>query len=482
MGQIPSSVDLVVIGSGAAGLAAALSAAEAGAQVVVFEKQRSPGGTSNFLQGIFAVESEMQREKFVGYTRDQAFRNLMNYSHWLAEPRLVRAIVDESAETINWLISQGVVFSYVGINMPEAPATYHVLKGKGEAMVKALVTSAKNKGIRIITETPVKRIVKNAEKISGVIVESEGEEVQVAARAVIIASGGFANNKEWIKKYSGLDLGVNLIVVGNVDKTGDGIRMAGECGAAEAGIHLLELYRVGPMGPEFAMGCQMEYVGVQPELWVDARGNRFCDESTGFYDTQCGNASSKLKEGYSFTIFDDAAIRRYLDKGIDKNVDIEILPGAKPVNLEKEMQAALERGTNELFKADSIEGLAVKMGVEAGIFKATVEEYNKACAERHDGLFAKDARYLRALTGPHFYAIRARTVFLGTMGGIKINHKTEVIDKKDKVIAGLYAAGFDAGGMYGDSYPIQHASGLSSGFALNSGRIAGKNAIKFLGK
>jgi fumarate reductase flavoprotein subunit len=235
------------------------------------------------------------------------------------------------------------------------------------------------------------------------------------------------------------------------------------------------------MGPEFAMGCQLEYVGVQPELWVDARGRRFCDESTGFYDTQCGNASARLKEGFSFTIFDDAAIKRYLSQGIDKNVDIEILPGAKPQNLEKEMQAVLARGSSELFESDSLEALAGKMNVDPGIFKATVEEYNKSCYEHHDTLFAKDAKYMRALVGPRYFALRAKTVFLGTMGGIKINHKTEVINKKDQIIPGLYAAGFDAGGMYGDSYPIQHASGLSSAFALNSGRIAGKNATKSIG-
>jgi fumarate reductase flavoprotein subunit len=68
------------------------------------------------------------------------------------------------------------------------------------------------------------------------------------------------------------------------------------------------------------------------------------------------------------------------------------------------------------------------------------------------------------------------------MGGIKINEKAEVIDKKDKVVPGLYAGGFDAGGMYGDSYPIKTASGLASSFALNSGRIAGKNALKYCGK
>jgi fumarate reductase flavoprotein subunit len=163
-------------------------------------------------------------------------------------------------------------------------------------------------------------------------------------------------------------------------------------------------------------------------------------------------------------------------------VDIEILPGAKPLNLVKELQTVLARGTTELFESDSIEGLGEKMGVDAGIFKATVEEYNKSCNDHHDTLFAKDPKYMRALVGPKYFAIRARTVFLGTMGGIKINHKTEVIDKKEKVIPGLFAAGFDAGGMYGDSYPIQHASGLSSAFALNSGRLAGNNALKLIVK
>jgi fumarate reductase flavoprotein subunit len=66
------------------------------------------------------------------------------------------------------------------------------------------------------------------------------------------------------------------------------------------------------------------------------------------------------------------------------------------------------------------------------------------------------------------------------MGGIKINDKTEVIDKKERVIPGLYAAGLDAGGMYGDSYPMRTSSGLASAFALNSGRLAGKNALNYL--
>src|SRR4030065_2530435 len=92
--------DVAVIGSGATGLAAALTAAEGGAKVIVFEKQRSPGGSSNFFYGIFAVESEMQRERYITYSRDQAFKNIMEYSHWRATPRLGRGDVDEAAGDI----------------------------------------------------------------------------------------------------------------------------------------------------------------------------------------------------------------------------------------------------------------------------------------------------------------------------------------------------------------------------------------------
>ena len=131
MSVIPAEVDVVVAGSGAAGLAAATTLAAGGARVAVFEKQRSLGGTSNFFRGTFGVETEMQRERFVDYSRDEAFRNIMEYSHWIANARLVRAIVDESASTIAWLREQGVEFTGELINMPRAPQTYHVVQGDG---------------------------------------------------------------------------------------------------------------------------------------------------------------------------------------------------------------------------------------------------------------------------------------------------------------------------------------------------------------
>ena len=116
--------------------------------------------------------------------------------------------------------------------MPDAPRTYHVVKGEGEAVVKALVIRAKEKGVAIRVASPVKRILKGKKGPSGVVAEIDGEDVEIPCKAVVIASGGYANNKEWIKKYAGFDLDGTVVPIGNTGKMGDGIRMAWEMGAA----------------------------------------------------------------------------------------------------------------------------------------------------------------------------------------------------------------------------------------------------------
>ncbi|MGI5850335.1 MAG: FAD-binding protein, partial [Christensenellales bacterium] len=126
--------------------------------------------------------------------------------------------------------------------------------------------------------------------------------------------------------------------------------------------------------------------------------------------------------------------------------------------------------------------LARLIAIDPAVLRATVDQYNDCCAKGHDRLFVKNPKFLRPLVGPRYYAVKIRTAFLGTMGGIRINQSMEVLDKQNAVIPGLYAGGFDAGGMYGDSYPITVSPGLSSAFALNSGRIAGKCVLEYLGQ
>jgi fumarate reductase flavoprotein subunit len=478
--------DIVVIGAGASGLVATLTAAEGGARVALLDKMAHVGGSSNFAEGMFAVESEMQRQRYINYSRDEAFHAIMEYSHWRANPRLVRAFVDESAATIGWLKERGVKFVEPVANMPNGLRTWHILKGPysamGTAMIKTLTARARENGVDIRTSTEAKKIIKEGNLIAGVITEKDGKTEQIGAKAVIIASGGYGNNREWIKKYAGFELGVNAIPIGNVNKVGDGIRMAWEVGAAEEGMGVLQFFRVGPMGPGTHMKGHLECAAAQPDLWINQRGERFCDEGIAFNDTFEGNAVASLKEGYCFSIFDETAKQRMVEHGIERNMACKNPPGTRLINFDRELKTALARGNPDVFVADSIEELAQKINVDPSMLKATLEEYNCFCEKGHDALFAKQPQYLRPLKGPRFYAIKNYTVFLGTLGGIKINHRMEALDDEENVIPGLYAVGTDAGGMYGDSYSFQYSSGATLGFAVNSGRIAGRNALRYIGK
>ena len=472
--------DALAFGSGACGLAAAVTLAEGGAKVAVFEKQPNIGGTSVNFRGTFAAGSEMQRRKYISYSRDEAFQNIMEFSHWLANARLVRAIVDESSKTIPWLQERGVVFTDVVTNIPGAPQTYHLIENSGEDVVKALSARALQKGVTIKTSTTVKEILMEDGRIAGLIVEENGEDVRVDARVVIVASGGYANNAEWIKKYTGLDLNVNLFPVGNEGKMGDGIRMAHDIGAASEGIGVIETLRTSRDKPG-AM-TEIGFAVVQPDLWVNLRGVRFCDETVTFDDTSMGNASVKQTRGCGYTIFDSSIVHELMERGIDKALAPDFPPGSRLLHLAKELEEAPSTRPDEVYQADSIADLAINMHIDPPTLRATVDQYNRFCDQGHDELFSKNARYLRPIRGPRFYAVRTQTVFLGTMGGIKINEQMEVVDKEDRIMPGLYSGGFDAGGMYGDSYSIKSSTGLSSCFAMNSGRLAAKNALKYLGK
>jgi fumarate reductase flavoprotein subunit len=485
-----TETDVVVIGSGSTGLVAALTAAEGKAKVILLEKMQSMGGVSNFAEGMFGAESDMQRQQYVTYSRDDAFKTIMEYSHWRANPRVVRAFVDETASTIAWLQKQGVEFVEVTTNMPGGPLVWHILKGpereRGSLMIKTLASRAKEKGIDFWLRTPAKKLIKEARPgkgqsgVTGVIVEKDGEELRINAKAIIIATGGYANNKEWIKKYSGFDLGMNLTPVGNVDKMGDGIRMAWEIGAAEEGMGVLQLLRGGPvMGAGLSFIGPLESASNQATLRVSQDGERYCDESIIGNFAFDGNAMAKQKGKPVFTIFDEALVLHWKEKGTDLGTGRIYPPGSR-LDIGEGLKEALETKAQDVYAADSVEELAGKIGLSPTVLKATVEEYNGFCKKGHDDLFDKDPKYLQPLKGPKFYALKSNLVFLGTLGGIKINHKMEVVDKKENPIPGLYAGGMDAGGIYGDSYDVKTCGGTLA-FGVNSGRIAAKNALKYIG-
>jgi fumarate reductase flavoprotein subunit len=476
--SFPETKEVIVAGAGGAGLAAALTLAEGGAKVVALEKMPFAGGSFLFVEGTFAVESEMQRKRNIKVTRDEAFRGIMEYSHWKANAALVRAFIDKSASTIGWLEKQGIEFTEPTGTWLGGPRTWHLFKGLGGPMINVLVANAVKKGIEVRYETTVKRLLRegNGPVLGAVVEDKTGKQMKVEAKAVIIATGGYPNNKEWIKKYSGFDLEVNLFPLGRYDKTGEGIQMAWEAGAAEEGVGVIHLNIGSP--PQIGARSHIWGAVGQPTLWVNQDGVRFCDESIVENIAYAGNAMSKQKGGYVFRIFDEETkIQLVEDGGI--GVGMYVPPRTPLTDLDAKIKAALEKKNPYVFVADTLDELANKMGLDRSVFKKTVEEYNRFCEKGHDDQFAKNPEYLHPVKIPRFYAFKCYMNFLGTLGGIKINEKTEVLDRSEKVIPGLYAVGNDAGGLYGDSYDVI-ASGASSGFALNSGRIAGENALRYI--
>ena len=155
--------DIAIMGGGGSGLTAAVAAAEKGAKVIVLEKRKTPGGNSAMAMGLFGVESPVQERMRIEARRDEFFKIAMDYSHWKINPRIVRAFVDKSGDTIRWLEEKGVCFDRVARFYPtQFHPVYHcprVTKGReGAEVVRVLVKNSKDLGVRFLLQTSAKRI------------------------------------------------------------------------------------------------------------------------------------------------------------------------------------------------------------------------------------------------------------------------------------------------------------------------------------
>lgn len=468
--------DVVVIGCGSSGLVAGLTARYGGASVIIFEKMPFHGGTSQFAEGMFAVESSLQIQKNIGLTKDEAFKRHMENTHWRANARLVRAFIDKSASTIDWLQQQGVEFIEPAALFPDGPRTWHLMKGGGVALVNTLFEKSKEKGVQIYLETPVKKIEvdKKNRTFSITAEDKKGNVLRANAKAVIMSAGGFTSNKEMVQKY--VEGGSFAIPVVDLAQTGGPIQMAWAIGATPEGTSVVMSI---PAVPGEKPDSQLWAAGAQPYLWINQGGERFCDESIIFRFPYAGNALAKQKGGVMYSIFDEETKKYMIEKGIQYGLGVFVPVTTKLGRLDPEIQRGVKEG--KAFVASSLEELATKINVSGKILKGTIDENNKICEKHHDDLFAKDSRYLRPVKKERFYAVKSTFHIFTTLGGIKINHKTEALDKDDEVIPGVYAIGNCAGGLYGETYEVLTTGG-SLGFAVNSGRIAGENVLKYIGK
>lgn len=493
---------LVVLGGGGAGLCAALAAAEKGCRnIIVLEKAGSAAGSTAMAHDIFGAESPVQKREGIDASRDLLFKTAMEWAHWTKiNPRVVRAFIDRSGDTIGWLERKGLQFELIQYYPNQVPLVRHSVKGHGNALMKTLRDHCTKLGVRIWTRTPAKRILRDRKgKIAGVMASNREGEFTIRTRCIVVATGGYGNNREMLRKYCA-QYQDTMTYDGPPSNTGDGILMATEIGASTAGLGTVNIHGpfLKPRSDSHTMKMDTDGAGApqvritlwflawEPQmLWVNRKGIRFIDEGYNLAFFAFGNAVAMQPDGITYTLFDSATLARIEKEGL-------IRPGAAsranwlPVaaatplpGLKREVHKQDGKGNLKISK--SLDGIARWMGADPAVLKKTVREYNLFCDNRHDALFAKDPRYLLSLKKPPFYAVKAHLGLCDAYGGIKINENMEALDKEDLPIPGLYAAGSTTGCWESESY-CYRLTGHLVGFALNSGRIAGENAARYLKK
>jgi len=452
--------DLVVVGGGGSGLAAALTAAEKGIKnIIVLEKRGSLGGNTAMASGPFACESPVQAREYIIADKDALFKHAMDWAHWSrVDPRIFRAFLNKSGDTIRWLEQMGLQFTIRTFFPNQVPRVQHVVKGRGAQLIKALAAQCRERGVTLLLRHGGKKILTSKNKgVIGIVSSGENQDIIIETRYIIIATGGFTGNKKLLKKYCPLyfdgfgNRGVPLM--------GDGLLMAQEAGAAIEDF--VTLLKEGPR-VDLHTWPLMSLERDPVTLWVNCRGERFTDESIGMHPFEAVNPILRQPGKVVYSLLDTSIKEKMAEK----------LPG-----LDKALEAEVNRG--RVKKARFWKEIAAWIGASPAALQATVAEYNTFCVRGYDALFAKDGRYLLQLIQPPFFAIRCHPHMLDTMGGVRVNERMEVLNTYDEPIRGLYAAGVATSGWESENY-CSDLSGSALGFALNSGRIAGESVAAFI--
>jgi len=449
--------DVIVVGSGAAGLAAAVAAADAGASVLVVESQKRTGGSSRLSGGHFyAAGTSVQKEAgVIGDTADAMFEHYMTLAQWLVDPAVVRRYCDLSAPTLEWAKGLGVKYPKEGLYASGVGSTPrgHAPQGEGEEVVNVLDRHRGDKGVDVVLDSPVTSLITDDDgRVTGVRI---GED-EATCGAVIMATGGFGNNPEMIAKYlpQAAATGDWCWYIGAEGAKGDGITLGEAVGGVVDGHDRALLLAT----PGFSRDLE---VALPPWLvMVNTQGRRFCDE-TAPYTVIAGLL--KKQGGNAYAVFDEAA-----------RAAAKRSPQFQAYWVDEILERKAEEGF--IFREDTLAALAAKAGIDAEGLEGTARRYNGDVEAGHDTAFFKNGAMAPIATAP-FYAVEIRPAILCWTGtGLRIDADTCVIDKADKPIRGLYAAGETVGNLHGDVYI---GGGGSYGPCLVFGKLAGENAAKY---
>jgi fumarate reductase flavoprotein subunit len=476
--------DLVVIGGGGSGLAAAVRAKELGVgEVVVLEKTSHPGGNAWVAVVMLGLGGLTRPEGDMTAWRDLTFGNMMRLSHWTNDAKLIRAYVDTYPELVEWLVAKGMRFDARGFDaggqpnstlcMRERKGGYKVTEPSrgpgfvGSTVVDVLLEECRQLGVKVRSKTRATKILLSdaGDEVRGVLAAGPDGEYQVHARAVVLAAGGFGANEAMMRRFFPEqyreDGPISTLCLGS--STGDGLLMA-----EELGLQMAEGMDSGIMGPSHHPWSHGLHEAVhRPEmLWINKNGERFVNESLSI---MAGPAIRRQPGGFLWAVF-DSPTKEYIKANPSARQKVFEGEGwLDHLDEEFEKEAGWKRKTVAI--AGSLEELAQKLEVDLGTLRATVERYNELCDRGRDADYVKAPEFLKPLRTPPFYAVLGVRFCHGTSGGIKVNERMEVTGRHGRTIGGLYATGDNTGGWVRSEEV--GLPGATLGFAFTSGYIAG---------
>jgi len=448
-----SDVDILVIGAGGCGLAAAIAGHDAGASVAVLEKQERPGGNSSLSTGsVPAAGSRFQREAGIDDDPERMVRDLMGIAKETDDLDLVRRLAGVSAETVEWLVDEVgarialvTAYKHIGHSVPRLHAP---VSRRGQDLVDDLVSAVEKRDIPIAVGNNAVGLIVEDGAAQGAIVETGGTRSEIRAGKTILSVNGFAGNPELVRRFCPEIAGAEYF--GARGSTGEAILWGEMIGADFANMAAYQGYAA----VAYPQGSLLSWTTIEKGgFMIGDDGRRFGDESLGY----SGYARIVLgRPGDTYAVFD----QKIFDVAAGEEEFLELWK-----------YAGLKRG-------ETPEEIAQIVGLDGAALADEVAAYNRAAGGEADRFGRRDFG-LGPLKGP-FYICRVVPGLFHTQGGLKVDGDGRVLRPAGKPVPNLFAGGGAAAGISGRSGALGYASGNGLLSAIALGRLAALAAAREL--
>lgn len=475
--RAPIVVDVAVVGSGGAGLAAALEARRAGASVALVEGAASLGGATILSGGGCMVPgTPLQQKQGISDSAELALQDWLKWGEGEADEAWARYYLENSlTELYFWLEGQGVEWANIMPQEGNSAPRWHRPKDQGLEITRALVRGLENDaGVQIFPSTQIKKLLQRDGRVCGLEALQGGEALEFQCKTVVLATGGFTSNLDMVLEHRPDLKGSRILLGGGPDATGEGHVLARALGAKLT--HMNEVWFYAYATPDYRdpSGKRGMVFRMRADyLWVNQQGLRFHDESQNGGSTATP-ALLRQTPRHAWSILDaqTAAMLEVADPYYRNGAQVH----------RERIQALLDQSPY-VRKADTLEELARKMETDVPAFLATIERHNRALDEglKREPEFGKPLAKSKKIEAPPYYAVQIFPLARKNFGGVVTDLRCRMLDQALAPIAGIYAAGELCGMAGGHINGKAGLEGTMLGPSIFSGRVAGAWAAQEAG-